>query len=183
VTLALLCVVLLATGTVFILFSRRQLAGSDDAELAGWCVIFGLGLSGAAAFIAEAILFPKPKSADPPLRFAILHHQGIDEPHFDLMLETSPGSELATWRSPVWPITQPTELRQLANHRQEYLNYEGEIAGGRGTVRQVASGTYQISDQADGGKLIRWDQPSITPMSLRRIEETRWLASPAISAN
>jgi hypothetical protein len=182
VALALVCVVLLAGGTVFIIFSWNHLRGSDDAELAGWCVVLGLGLSAAAAFVAESIFFPKAHplaspSCPPPLRFVVLHHEGIDDPHFDLMLETSPGSPLATWRSPIWPINEPTMLVQLPNHRREYLDYEGEISGNRGRVRQVAAGTYKISPQPDGGQLVRWDHISISPMILRRVKDERWSAS------
>ena len=32
----------------------------------------------------------------PPLRYVILWHDGVAEPHFDLMFETLPGSALAT---------------------------------------------------------------------------------------
>ena len=38
------------------------------------------------------------------LRYVILHHTEIPEPHFDLMFETLAGSELATFRALVWPI-------------------------------------------------------------------------------
>ena len=186
ITLTLLSVVLLAGGTLFIIFSWRRLQGTDDAELAGWCVVLGLGLSGAAAFVAESIFFPKsaPKSsvAAAELRFVILHHEGIDDPHFDLMLETAPGSPLATWRSPIWPITERTALVQLANHRREYLEYEGEISGDRGRVRRVEAGTYQISDHPDGAKLIRWDAGAAPPLLLQRIEADRWTGRPFFAA-
>jgi hypothetical protein len=182
VTLSLLCVVLLAGGTILILFSRRHLAGSDDAELAGWCVMLGLGLSAAAAFLVETILFPKIQTSVGPLQFVILHHEGIDDPHFDVMLETSPGSELATWRAPVWPITEPTTLVQLANHRRDYIEYEGEISGDRGRVRRIMGGTCQVRDEPGGGKLIQWNPTgasaaALPPLVLRRIEQNRWSAS------
>jgi hypothetical protein len=32
-------------------------------------------------------------------RYVILRHEGIDQPHFDLMFEAAPGALLATWRS------------------------------------------------------------------------------------
>ncbi len=115
-------------------------------------MLLGLGLSGAAAFVAEAILFPKSKLPASELRFVVLHHEGIDDPHFDLMLETAPGSPLATWRSPVWPIVGKTALLQLEEHRRAYLQYEGEISGGRGSVRRVREGTYTISDDLAGDK-------------------------------
>jgi hypothetical protein len=181
VALALLAALLLAAGTVSIIFSWNHLRGSDDAELAGWCVVLGLGLSAAAAFLAETVFFPKePARAASPIQtvqFVVLHHEGIDEPHFDLMLETSPGSPLATWRSPRWPIDQPTELIQLPEHRREYLTYEGEVSGGRGTVRRVAAGSCRVSPQTDGATLLEWGQPPTAPLMLRRIEGNRWSAS------
>ncbi|MBV8780188.1 MAG: hypothetical protein JO353_02215 [Phycisphaerae bacterium] len=56
------------------------------------------------------------------------------------MIESEPGGLLMTWRSPVWPIERETALTRLADHRRDYLQYEGEISGNRGTVRRVASG-------------------------------------------
>lgn len=74
------------------------------------------------------------------LRFVVLRHEGIADPHFDLMLELEPGAPLATWRSPVWPLRDGTPLVRLRDHRREYFTFEGEISGGRGFVRRVAAG-------------------------------------------
>ena len=79
------------------------------------------------------------------LRYAILRHEGIEQPHFDLMFETAQGSKLATWRSDVWPIENTVQVERLADHRAEYLTYEGPISGNRGQVRRVASGTCLIT--------------------------------------
>ena len=181
VTLTLLSVFLLAAGTIFIIFSWNHLRGSDDAELAGWCVVLGLGLSATAAFVAETVIFPKdPRQASSPtqtVRFVVLHHEGIEEPHFDLMLETSPGSALATWRTPRWPIDQPTEMLQLPEHRRNYLTYEGEVPGGRGRVRRVAAGNCRISPSGEGTTLVEWDEPVPARLRLQRIEGTRWSGS------
>jgi hypothetical protein len=81
-----------------------------------------------------------------PLRYVILRHEGVDPPHFDLMFETSPGSALATWRSPEWPLRLGTPVTHLPDHREWYLNYEGEVSNQRGWVRRVASGTHRIND-------------------------------------
>src|SRR5947209_2180738 len=85
-------------------------------------------------------IFPTP----PALRYVVLRHEGIDDPHFDLMFETSSGSALATWRSPQWPIERETILTRLADHRREYLDYEGPVSGGRGHVRRITSGFYRL---------------------------------------
>lgn len=79
-----------------------------------------------------------------PLRFAILHHTGIPDPHFDLLFETYPGSDLAAWRSPVWPIESSTAATRIKDHRRAYLDYEGEVSQHRGFVDRVAGGTCDV---------------------------------------
>src|SRR5436309_613719 len=83
------------------------------------------------------------------LRYVILHHDGIPEPHFDLMFETSPNSALMTWRSPEWPITRVTKLEKLSDHRRAYLDYEGPVSGKRGFVKRVDSGNWRSSMNQD----------------------------------
>src|SRR5258706_5113599 len=90
-----------------------------------------------------------PAKPDMPLRFAILHHTGVPTPHFDLMFETAPGSPLATWRSPVWPILQPTPIERLDDHRRDYLDYQGPVSNDRGHVRRVAGGEVQFAVRTD----------------------------------
>jgi hypothetical protein len=62
-----------------------------------------------------------------------------------------------TWRSPAWPIVQPTPLVRLADHRREYLDYEGPISNERGEVRQVASGTFTLQTASDNHYQIKTD--------------------------
>ena len=69
------------------------------------------------------------------LRYAVLHHTGHGPPHYDLLFETSPGSPLLTFRSPVWPVTGEDAARRLPDHRPMYLDYEGPVSGGRGGAR------------------------------------------------
>jgi hypothetical protein len=76
------------------------------------------------------------------LRYVILCHDGVPEPHFDLMFETAEGSALATWRSANWPPTKDS-LKKLSDHRREYLDYQGPVGAGRGDVRQVEVGMYE----------------------------------------
>ncbi len=80
------------------------------------------------------------------LRYAILLHTGHGADHYDLLFETSPGSALATWRSPVWPLENGTPLTSLPDHRPVYLDYEGPVSNGRGTVRRVASGHHTLRE-------------------------------------
>lgn len=78
------------------------------------------------------------------LRYAILHHQGAAEPHFDLLFETAPGSTLATWRSEHWPLKGQAALLRIADHRREYLEYEGPVSGNRGHVQRVEGGPFEL---------------------------------------
>ncbi len=84
------------------------------------------------------------------LRYVILHHEGIAEPHYDLMFETAPGSDLATWRANEWPIHHGSALTRLADHRRAYLDYEGPVSGDRGTVKRISAGTYDLGQNRDG---------------------------------
>lgn len=74
-------------------------------------------------------------------RYVVLEHrwQGT---HWDLMLERE--GALATWAIDR-PIVADAELpaRALAAHRLRYLEHEGEVGGGRGTVRRIDAGTYE----------------------------------------
>jgi len=111
------------------------------------------------------------------LRYAILWHHDIAEPHYDLMFETLAGSDLATWRSPVWPIESPTPLIRLRDHRRAYLDYEGELSERRGSVQRLAGGECQLQIGEDAIwsiKLLTGAPP--TTLVIRRIDAEHWLA-------
>jgi hypothetical protein len=113
------------------------------------------------------------------LRYAILWHQDIDEPHYDLMFETAPGSSLATWRSAVWPIMSPTELVKLRDHRPVFLNYQGSLSGDRGSVTQIEVGTCDIEISDPSYWTISWPINSLPRrLSLQLIGDDRWQATP-----
>jgi hypothetical protein len=88
------------------------------------------------------------------LRYVVLHHTGIGNPHFDLMIELSPGSELSTWRLRHWPPLPGDEFTPLAKHRRDYLVYEGAVSGNRGKVKRVAAGTCEILEHSAAGVII-----------------------------
>jgi hypothetical protein len=73
-------------------------------------------------------------------RFVVLEHtwNGV---HWDMMFET--GDRLRTWAIDA-PIVPGIELpaRALADHRLEYLHYEGDVSGARGSVRRIDQGEY-----------------------------------------
>jgi hypothetical protein len=87
---------------------------------------------------------PTLLSAATPLRYAVLHHTGIPMPHYDLMFELHPGARLATWRCPDWPVESGALLERLADHRLEYLDYEGPVSNNRGQVARVLGGTLRL---------------------------------------
>jgi len=79
-----------------------------------------------------------------PLRYAVLHHTGVPAPHYDLMFELTPGNRLATWRCPDWPAESGTLVERLADHRRDYLDYEGPVSNNRGQVARVLGGTLRL---------------------------------------
>jgi hypothetical protein len=85
------------------------------------------------------------------LRYVVSRHDGVTNPHFDLMFETAPGSMLATFRLPEWPISSSMEVIRLRDHRRLYLDYEGPISGDRGHVSKIAEGQCRIESVSGGG--------------------------------
>ncbi|MGB7160082.1 MAG: hypothetical protein WBD40_18590 [Tepidisphaeraceae bacterium] len=104
---------------------------------------------------------------DKPLRFAVLRHEGIDEPHFDFLFETSPGSMLKTWRLKAWPVMEAQEAQPIRDHRPAFLTYQGTLSGDRGHVMRVDEGTCVaqtlarrvVVDLFPSGQRIVFDQP------------------------
>lgn len=113
------------------------------------------------------------------LRYIILHHSGIAEPHFDLLFETHPGSMLATWRSTEWPIEARTPVTRLRDHRRLYLDYEGDLSDGRGSVQRIAEGTCQVEVGENAVWTIRLlsGVPAATVI-VRQIDGQQWEVEP-----
>jgi hypothetical protein len=80
-----------------------------------------------------------------PLKYVVLRHEGVDDPHFDLMVETERGSDLWTWRTYIWPPVVDAEFTRLRDHRRAYLEYEGPIAADKGWVSRVAGGECNLA--------------------------------------
>lgn len=82
-----------------------------------------------------------------PRRFAILEHHR-DGVHWDFLVEDGPA--LRTWAVDA-SIVEGVDLpaRSLPTHRPIYLDYEGDISGGRGTVRQLDAGTCEVLEWRD----------------------------------
>ena len=78
--------------------------------------------------------------------FVILYHEfpasSPRKSHWDLMLRD--GDVLLTWALEADPLVHSSSRgERLDDHRLEYVTYQGEVGGGRGTVTRVASGDYR----------------------------------------
>ena len=79
------------------------------------------------------------------LSYVILEHSVNGAKHFDLMLEVPGLEKLRTLQLQV-RLLEPgdsCEFKELEPHRRAYLEYEGEVSGGRGTVKRIERGTYE----------------------------------------
>jgi hypothetical protein len=83
--------------------------------------------------------------------FVVLRHDCADGTwHYDWMiLRTDRGMDidrpLLTFRIEVLPTQVDSfEAERIADHRRVYLDYEGEISGGRGSVRHLVGGLAAI---------------------------------------
>lgn len=112
------------------------------------------------------------------LRYVILHHTGIPQPHFDVMFETSPGSKLATWRSPVWPVVAPTAAERLDDHRRDYLEYEGPLTGNRGHATRVAAGAFTFQSRTDTAWELSLDSGAALRFHVAAAGSPGWLIEP-----
>ncbi len=82
--------------------------------------------------------------------FVILHHTLPDgSSHWDLCLDQ--GENLATWQLLEDPAGFASDriveipARRIADHRREYLDYQGPISGGRGHVTRIDRGSFRTS--------------------------------------
>jgi hypothetical protein len=94
------------------------------------------------------------------LRFVILLHETPPDSdrttHWDLMLDT--GDALRTWALSQEPrIGAPISAEVLPDHRSEYLDYEGPVSRGRGTVTRWDAGHYSIEQETAAYLHLRLD--------------------------
>lgn len=99
--------------------------------------------------------------------------------HFDWLVE-SPGLEaVPTWRTgharPDDPGVEAFEARRIGEHRRLYLDFEGEIAGGRGRVERVAWGEVVDAQWGEGELVLSADFAGRAARLVGRlIEVDRW---------
>ena len=160
-TTGLLCAIVSIVGGFALLLLLGSLASQKLADVAtdttqvtiarGFQVLQTDNFIPAAAVAASAVTStpPPPLPATHALRYAILHHTGVPDPHYDLMFESAHGSPLATWRSPAWPPETGAQLTRLDDHRPAYLDYEGPVSNDRGHVTRTAAGTFSFRARTD----------------------------------
>lgn len=102
-------------------------------------------------------------------RFTISRHTDSAEgDHYDLMLEH--GDALRTWRVLNTAFGTPQPAKQVQEHRKLYLDYEGEISGGRGRVKIFDTGSFGVDE---------WQEDRIQVALVGRLIRTRLLFTPA----
>ena len=110
-------------------------------------------------------------------RFVVLFHQvPARQPrndHWDLMLEDD--GQLLTWALDREPASgTDLDAIQLAQHRIEYLEFQGELSGGTGAdVRRVMSGTFEWAQRTDNeynGRMA-FDEGGKWDFSIKRLDQ------------
>ena len=86
-------------------------------------------------------------------RFVVLTHSmppDAQRPtHWDLMLEEGPALRTRRLESPPGE-GPPIDSLALADHRIDYLSYEGPISGGRGDVQRWDAGQFAVAAECAG---------------------------------
>ena len=116
-------------------------------------------------------------------RYVILHH--IMPPHlprgthYDLMFESD--GVLRTWALAAEPTPGvPQEAELLADHRLDYLDYEGPISGDRGSVSRWDRGTHRIVRDEENAFCLELDEGRLLGalrLERSRHDPQRWLAT------
>ena len=112
------------------------------------------------------------------MKFVFLLHEmpkGSEKPtHVDFMLETQWG--LRTWSMPEIPVdNQAVPAEELAIHRRDYLDYEGDVSGNRGRVSRLDRGEYTIRGESSDEILVRVSGERYQGnVRLERVADSSW---------
>jgi hypothetical protein len=118
-----------------------------------------------------------------PFRTVVLKHVLPDgTSHYDWMLSVDAAGEkpLVSFRVKERPDlvaeSRWVDLEARPDHRPEYLNFDGELEGGRGTVEQMAQGSIFMWKEIQNGwnMMVEWDG--------KRLAEFELLSGPGILA-
>ncbi len=114
------------------------------------------------------------------LRMALLRHTLPDGSwHFDWLIEHAAGAErVMTFRAGVRVDegAAGAEVTRLADHRRVYLEYEGEVSGGRGEVRRVAEGRCGgvVVEEGRVSLLAAWTDGATRRVEIMRVHGDAW---------
>jgi hypothetical protein len=93
------------------------------------------------------------------MKFIIFYHYKIEEPHYDLMIESE--DLLDSWRIPEMNLEsllngEVIEITSIHSHNKKYLDYEGELSSEKGSVEIYDKGatTYTNFDSPEFEVLI-----------------------------
>lgn len=107
-------------------------------------------------------------------RFVILEHNH-PERHWDFMLEM--GDVLWTWRleRPPEPPVGPIGAARIGDHRVFYLDYEGPVSGGRGSVTRWDAGQFTLLHAAEDRVEVRLEGKRVrTNVLLAQVQGDKW---------
>ncbi|HPA73239.1 MAG TPA: DNA polymerase ligase N-terminal domain-containing protein [Spirochaetota bacterium] len=105
------------------------------------------------------------------MKFVVHHHTSRpgEADHYDLMIDG--GGALATWR-----ISEESMARllqgdivvasKIADHRREYLSYEGPVSCDRGMVKIMDSGECEMADHSESARRYRMKGKELKGMML-----------------
>lgn len=111
-------------------------------------------------------------------RFVVLHHLmpsgSRRASHWDIMVEGE--GHLITWAIEGEPYSSfSQEAIMLPKHRLEYLDYQGPVSNGRGSVKRWDSGFARIvSQENDRWLILFFGEKFIVEGSFQRIDQSRW---------
>lgn len=112
-------------------------------------------------------------------RYVVLRHEMPDDgprrSHWDVMLEHH--GKLLTWAVDHRPHGAVTiDAMQLPDHRPDYLEYEGPVAGDRGSVTRWDAGTYEWIMHSSDAVHVRLEGERLTGVMTiqRQASGQRW---------
>lgn len=116
-------------------------------------------------------------------RFVLLHHDfppRLGKPsHWDLMLEDD--GVLITWALAEQPAAggaggSTIAATRLADHRLDYLDYEGPVSGDRGSVRRLDAGSFSWLERRPARVRIELDGETLSgEIMLANAQGNEWL--------
>ena len=114
------------------------------------------------------------------MKFVVHHHTSRpgEDDHYDLMIDE--GDTLATWRVSLEGMARliggdTAGATKIADHRREYLSYEGPVSCDRGMVKIMDSGECEMADHSDSARRYRMKGKELRgTMSISLLHGDRW---------